>query len=207
MVTGPYLLSRFDGTHVYRTSCCETQSCVHGWIVDTGMMELIADAVSLRPPVDSDAPAVVEAVQTSLDELTPWMPWASAAFDIDAARRWIRGETGDAHRFVMVDAGADVVGTCGLNGISELNRSGNLGYWVRSDRVGNGYATAATKRLRRYGHDVAELYRIEVVMSVFNEASRRVAEKAGAEYEGRLRGCLLLAGEFHDAHCWSFIPE
>jgi RimJ/RimL family protein N-acetyltransferase len=107
----------------------------------------------------------------------------------------------------MVDAAGDLLGTCGLNGISELNRYGNLGYWVRSDRAGHGIATTATKLIRRYGHDVAELHRIEVVMSVRNEASRRVAEKAGAHYEGRLRGCLRLHGEFHDAHCWSFIAD
>lgn len=170
-------------------------------------MELVADGLTLRPPVDADAVAVADGVQRSLAELAPWMPWASAAYDTAAALAWIHGETGDSHRFVMVDAAGEFVGSCGLNGVSELNRSGNLGYWVRSDRIGNGHATTATKLVRRYGHDVASLHRIEVLMSVRNHASRRVAEKAGAHYEGRLRGALLLQGEFHDVHCWSFVPD
>lgn len=170
-------------------------------------MELTADDLTLRPPVDADAAAILAAIRRSLPELAPWMPWASESYDLDAARAWIRGETGDAHRFVMLDISGEVVGSCGLNGVSELNRSGNLGYWVRSDRTGNGYATTATQLLRQYGHEAAGLHRIEVVMSVRNEASRRVAEKAGALYEGRLRGHLLLRDEFHDAHCWSFVPE
>lgn len=99
------------------------------------------------------------------------------------------------------------IGTCGLNGVSELNRSANLGYWVRSDRVGRGYATTATRLVRGYGHDIAELHRIAVLMSVRNHGSHRVAEKAGASYEGRLQGALRLRGEFHDAHSWSFIPD
>lgn len=170
-------------------------------------MELLADDLLLRPPLDDDAPAVADAVQESLAELSPWMPWASPDYDANSALAWVRGETGDPHRFVMIDRGGEVVGSCGLNQLSELNRSGNLGYWVRSDRVGRGYATAATIALRTYGHNTVGLHRIEIVMSVRNEPSRRVAEKAGAEYEGRLRGCLRLHGEFHDAHCWSFVPE
>jgi RimJ/RimL family protein N-acetyltransferase len=170
-------------------------------------MELAADGLILRPPEDRDAVTVADAVQKSLPELIPWMPWASPGYDHGAALAWIRGETGDAYRFVMIDPAGELVGSCGLNGLSALNRSGNLGYWVRSDQTGNGYATTATRLLRRYGHDVAELHRIEVVMSVHNEASRRVAEKAGAHHEGRLRGCLRLHGEFHDAHCWSFVSD
>lgn len=170
-------------------------------------MELRAEGLTLREPVEGDAAAVVGAVRASLDELARWMPWAVPDYDIEAARGWIAGETGDAHRFVMLDAEGEVVGSCGLNGISELNRSGNLGYWVRSDRAGRGFATAATRLLRRFGHDVAGLHRIEVIMSVRNEASRRVAEKAGAHYEGVRRGALRLGGEFHDAHSWSFLPD
>lgn len=170
-------------------------------------MELRGEGLTLREPVEDDAPTLVDAIQASLDELARWMPWAVPDYDIEAARAWIAGETGDAHRFVMVDTDGEVVGSCGLNGISELNRSGNLGYWVRSDRAGRGFATASTRLLRRFGHDVADLHRIEVVMSVHNEASRRVAEKAGAKYEGVRRGALRLAGEFHDAHSWSFLPD
>ena len=169
-------------------------------------MELVAGDLTLRSPVEGDAPRVVEAVRSSLGELNRWMPWASEAYDTEAALAWINGPNGDPHRFVMIDAAGELVGGCGLNGVSELNRSGNLGYWVRTDRTGRGHATAATKLVREYGHDVAGLHRIEVVMSVRNEASRRVAEKAGAHYEGRLRGCLLLHGDYHDAHCWSFCP-
>jgi RimJ/RimL family protein N-acetyltransferase len=170
-------------------------------------MELSAGNLTLRPPTQDDGPGVLEAIHASMPELSPWMPWATDAYDLEAALSWVRGETGDRHRFVMVDCDGQIVGSCGLNHIDELNRSANLGYWVRSDQAGQGYATEATKLLHHYGHDVGGLHRIEIVMSVRNEASRRVAEKAGAHYDGRLPGCLRLHGEFHDAHCWSFVPD
>lgn len=169
------------------------------------MMELHADGLTLRHPLDGDAPTVAASVQASLGELQPWMPWAVPSYDAEIAGQWIRGEFGDAHRFVMVDASGDLVGSCGLNHVDEQNRSANLGYWVRSDAAGRGHATAATRLLADYGLGEAGLHRLEVVMSTRNHASRRVAEKAGASFEGTLRGRLLLRDEFHDAHMWSFV--
>lgn len=164
-----------------------------------------ASAVVLRPPDEPDATAIANAVQASLAELAPWMPWASEAYGAPDALQWIRGEFGEAHRFVIVDASGDIVGSCGLNGVDEGNNSANLGYWVRSDRTGRGTATAATCLLAEFGTGEAGYHRLEVTMSVHNIASRRVAEKAGAHYEGIARGRLLLRGDYHDAHTFSFI--
>ncbi|BAN01961.1 GNAT family N-acetyltransferase [Ilumatobacter coccineus] len=159
----------------------------------------------LRQPVDADAVAVATAVQASLAELLPWMPWASADYDEAMALAWIRGETGDPYRFAIVDDDGVLVGTCGLNGVDELNRSANLGYWVRTDRAGNGLATAATRLVAEFGLREAGYQRLEIKMSTRNHASRRVAEKAGATHEGVARSSLLLHGEFHDAHVWSIL--
>ncbi len=166
------------------------------------------NGITLRHPVEADARRVADAVQESLRELEPWMPWAVPDYDAATAARWIRGEFGEAHRFVMVDGSGDIVGSCGLNRVDELNRSANLGYWVHSGSAGNGHATEATRLLARFGLDEADgpgYHRLEVAMSTRNHASRRVAEKAGATFEGTLRDCLLLRGEVHDAHIWSFV--
>ena len=47
--------------------------------------------------------------------------------------------------------------------------------------------------------------RIEVLVAVGNVASRRVAEKSGAVYEGTLRSRLLVHGTRHDAAMYAFI--
>jgi ribosomal-protein-serine acetyltransferase len=170
-------------------------------------MELTADGLTLRPPQIDDVPAVVAAVRSSLRELSPWMPWATSTYGEDEARTWMSGALGDVHPFVMIDADDELVGSCGLNKVDEFNRSANLGYWVRSDRSGRGHATTATELLKEYGFAIAGLHRMEVIMSVRNHASRRVAEKSGAVYEGVARGALRLGGEFHDTHVWSFVAE
>lgn len=170
-------------------------------------MELRADGLMLREPVDADAPGMAASVRASLPELQPWMPWAVPDYDEATALKWIRGEFGDEYRFVMMDDSGTHVGSCGLNSVDSLNKSANLGYWVRSDFAGRGFATTATRLLVQFGFSETDLHRLEVTMSVRNEASRRVADKAGAHYEGMLRGALLLQGEFHDTYLFSFTRE
>ena len=49
--------------------------------------------------------------------------------------------------------------------------------------------------------------RIEIVASVENDLSHKVAERVGAEKEGRARNRLLIHERFHDAAVYSFIPN
>lgn len=135
------------------------------------------------------------------------MPWATPAYDLDAALAWVRREydpTARSYLIIDPDDGA-LVGTCGLNGVSELNRTANLGYWLRTGCTGRGHATEAVRLVAQQGH-VGGLHRLEIVMSVDNDASRRVAERAGAVYEGVRRAALLLHGRHHDCHVFSLLP-
>lgn len=170
-------------------------------------MEHTDGVVTIRPPVDADCDGLDEAIRSSLDELSRFTPWASPGHDASKTLAWIRSETGTGEdSFLVLSPAGEVVGGCGLNQFSEVNRFANLGYWIRTSRVGNGYATRAMRLLARHGFDHHGLARIEIMMSVENEASRRVAERAGARHEGVLRNRLLLHGRHHDAHLFSLIP-
>lgn len=169
------------------------------------MVELRADELLLREPTEADAVAVAGAVRASRSELAPWMPWATPEYGVEMARQWIRGETGDPHRFVMIADDGQLIGSCGLNRVDHVNRSANLGYWVRTDRVGRGHGSDAARLVAGHGLNDLGFHRLEIAMSVRNEPSRRVAEKAGAHHEGVLRGALKLVDGFHDAHLFSFV--
>lgn len=171
----------------------------------TGKKMLERNGVTLREPLATDAAAVTKNVQDSHQELARWMPWATADYDETSALQWINGELGDAYRFLILHD-ENIVGSCGLNQLDELNKRANLGYWVRSDATGKGIATSATLLLAAHGF-AAGLERLEIFMSTRNKASQRVAEKAGAKFEGTARRRLLLGGEFHDAHLYSLIAS
>lgn len=79
----------------------------------------------------------------------------------------------------------------------------NLGYWVRSDCCRQGVATQAAQLLWQFGIETVGLNRLEIVVAVGNVASRRVAEKVGAVYEGVQRSRLMVGDVIHDAHMFA----
>jgi RimJ/RimL family protein N-acetyltransferase len=82
----------------------------------------------------------------------------------------------------------------------------NLGYWIRSSRHGEGIAGRSAKLAARFAFEKVKLIRTEIVIAVGNEASRRVAEKIGAHYEGILLNRMTVGTQIYDAHMYSLVP-
>jgi RimJ/RimL family protein N-acetyltransferase len=158
----------------------------------------------------SDAAFIWEAVRESLTELHPWMPWCHPGYAIEETRSWLTVQVQafqqrTAFEFAVAGGDGRYLGGCGLNQIDALNQRANLGYWVRASATGRGVATDAVTLVREWGFAHTDLVRLEVLIAVGNSASRRVAEKCGAVYEGTLRSRLLVHGVRHDAAMYAFI--
>lgn len=168
---------------------------------------------SIRKYRPDDAPELFAAVQESRHELLPWMPWATAAYSLADAERWVQTtleghDSGVMYDFAIVDAADRYVGGCGLNQISNANKLANLGYWVRSSSAGRGAAVCAVQALVEWAFERTDLNRLEVVVAIANTRSRRVAEKTGATLDAVLRQRLVIDGLSTDAALYSFVrPE
>jgi RimJ/RimL family protein N-acetyltransferase len=172
---------------------------------------IVTDRLLLRPLGAEDAPIVAQAVLASLPELLPFMGWVHAAYALDDAELWIEHAvttwaSGKEFSFGVFSLGS-LVGVCGLDRIDVASRSANLGYWLRTDAVGRGYATEAARALARWGFNVHGLQRIEVVVVVGNERSERAAERMGATRECVARNRLTVRGEPRDATVFSLVPR
>jgi RimJ/RimL family protein N-acetyltransferase len=77
---------------------------------------------------------------------------------------------------------------------------GEVGYWVLPAARGAGAAPRAVEAATTWAFEDLGLHRIELVHSVANRASCRVAAKAGYELEGTMRSALLHADGWHDMH-------
>jgi RimJ/RimL family protein N-acetyltransferase len=174
--------------------------------------------VIVRRFEDEDVDALYEAVHESLPALSPWLPWARADYDRQQMAAWIHQgqqqwdqqpwEQQTEFPLGVFDARDNqLVGGNGLNGLDRLNRCANLGYWTRTSHCRRGLAVAATRLVAAFAFEQLDLYRIEIAMSVENHASRRVAEKAGATFEGFLRQRLHLQGRQHDARCYALYRD
>lgn len=166
--------------------------------------------VRLRRYQTSDIDRMYDAVVESRRELARWMPWCHEHYSRDDTAIWVESRSGaweqnEAWCFVIVDANDRMLGACGLLRLDLKHNQGELGYWVRSTATKQGVATEAARQLLHYGFEEANLERIEIVMSVENLASQRVAENASAVREGILRERFKLNGRRHDCLMYSVL--
>ena len=180
--------------------------------LDRKKLVLTDGRITLRPYRKSDADQTYKAIRESMAEMSPWLPFAHESYSIRESRDWIKQrpqewKRGTSYEFAILDAkDGTIVGGCGLNGVDRINRRANLGYWVRTSRMGQGVAPAATILLAKWGFEALKLLRIEIGVAVENTRSLRVVEKVGAKREGVLRNRIMIRDKTHDAVMHSLIP-
>jgi RimJ/RimL family protein N-acetyltransferase len=135
----------------------------------------------------ADLADLLAAIERSLPELRRFMPWAMEQPTGESVAAYLEHVLGGpSMAFGLFDAGGEVVGGFGLHdrrgpGILEI------GYWVRSDRTGRGYATAAARALTDVSFDsFPSVFRVEIRCDPANVASAAVAAKLGF----RLHACV-----------------
>ncbi len=171
------------------------------------------DVLIIRKYKESDAEVLYEAVMESYDELHSWMPWCNDSYTLNSSKEWINMElnlwdNGNEFAFAIFEKENNkLVGGCGLNRLDMLNKTGNLGYWVRSGYTKKGYASKAALMAVKFGLIELNLNRIEIICAVENKGSAQVAHKLGAKKEGILRNRLLLHEKIHDAYLYSLTPS
>lgn len=167
--------------------------------------------VSIRRFRPDDAPSLFNAVRESIDELCAFMTWCRPDYSLEDARDFIARsasvwEKGEQYNFAIVDASEEsLLGSIGLNRIDRVNKFASIGYWVRWPRTRHGVATAATRLIARFGLKELGFHRLELIVPDHNVASRRVAEKVGAKFEGVSRERVILAHSVHDAFVYSLV--
>ena len=154
---------------------------------------VVTDRLVLRCWEPRDAALLKKAIDSSVDELRPWMPWAkhepqSLEEKVILLRRF-RGRFDLGEEFVYGIFSRDeseVVGGTGLHARSD-DDAFEIGYWIRTTRVGEGLATEATAALVRVAFQLCGVDRVEIRVDPANERSRAIPRKLGFTEEATLR--------------------
>jgi RimJ/RimL family protein N-acetyltransferase len=103
--------------------------------------------------------------------------------------------------FVIADAASrTLVGTIAIHRRPDEPGKAAVGYWLAPEARGRGAATRAVRLVVRWAFTIEpSLVRMELLTLVGNEASGRVALRAGFAREGVLRRYLPFRGELVDA--------
>lgn len=154
---------------------------------------IVTERLVLRCWEPRDAPLLKEAVDSSIDHLLPWMPWAAhepqSLEDKVALLRQFRGRFDLGQDFtygIFTRDEQQVVGGSGLH-----TRIGDeafeIGYWIRASRAGEGLGTESTAALTRVAFELTDVDRIEIRCEPENERSRAIPRKLGYVEEATLR--------------------
>ena len=155
---------------------------------------IVTERLVVRCWDPADAPKLKEAIDSSIEHLRAWMPWAynepQTLGEKVALLRGFRGQFDKDEDFIYAIFDREesrVLGGSGLHTrIGEHARE--IGYWIRADAEGNGYVTEAVAALTRVGFELEGLERIEIRVEPANARSRRIPERLGYAEEATLRG-------------------
>lgn len=99
-----------------------------------------------------------------------------------------------------------VIGSIGIFRQGNIHRqTAELGYFIAEDYWGKGIMTEAVKQICEYVFDKSDIIRIYAEPFAYNDASCRVLEKAGFQYEGTLRSNAVKNGEVIDMKMYSLL--
>ena len=136
-------------------------------------------------------------------EVTKYLLW-SPHKSPDYTRSYLeylagRYRLGQHYEWAMVSkADGHMIGTCGFSRIECPQNAAEIGYVLNPAYRGQGLVAEAAERVLRFGFDVLGLHRVEARYMVGNDASRRVMEKLGMQFEGVRRGSMLVKGAYRD---------
>ncbi len=85
-----------------------------------------------------------------------------------------------------------MIGTCGFTSFSFGNSSAEIGFVLNPDYRGRGLTPEAVRAVMRVGFEELGCHRIEAKFIRGNDASRRVMEKCGMQFEGFLRDAMTI---------------
>jgi RimJ/RimL family protein N-acetyltransferase len=151
--------------------------------------------VRLRAIEEEDLPAINEGIWNPNVTQYLLMAWPEA---LTGTREfWERMRASERDLVLVVETRAgQLVGACGLEGISARSRTANLGIWFAEPHWNHGYGTDAVRTLCRFGFREMNLQRIDLGVFETNPRGVRAYEKVGFRQEGHLRRGHFVDGRY-----------
>jgi RimJ/RimL family protein N-acetyltransferase len=105
-----------------------------------------------------------------------------------------------------IEVDGEAAGAIGLEPKDDVERvSAEIGYWLGHAHWSRGIATAALRAVTRHAFVALSMRRVYALPFARNAASCRVLEKAGYQFEGRLRRAAIKDGELLDQMLYACI--
>ncbi|MFD4407375.1 GNAT family N-acetyltransferase [Nocardia sp. NPDC058499] len=172
---------------------------------------LVSDRLILREFTSADEEAVhAYCSDPAVTRFTDWGPNSiedTRAFLVDAIAQASTPQRDEFTLAAVHRRSGRLIGSVAIGVTSVQHRRGEFGFVFHRDFWSQGYATEACRLLLRFGFARLQLRRISATCHPGNRASARVLEKAGLEYEGRMRSHLFVRGAWRDSLLFAAIDN
>ncbi len=125
------------------------------------------------------------------------------------AEWWVRyaSSTNPVTNFA-IEVDGEAVGAIGLVLREDIfRRSAEIGYWLGEAHWGRGIVSEAVRGLTEYAFQTFDLCRIYAGVFEWNPASMRVLEKAGYQFEGRMKKAVTKDGQTVDEFIYACVRD
>lgn len=157
---------------------------------------------------DAKALAAVISNKKILDNLRDGLPYPYTEKDgAEFISAMLSADPNEAFAFaITVDD--KVIGSIGAFRQGNIHRqTAELGYYIAEEYWGKGITTEAVKQICKYIFENSDIIRIYAEPFAFNNASCRVLEKAGFQFEGTLRKNAVKNGKVLDMKMYSLVKN
>ena len=158
-------------------------------------MPIRTSRLLIRPLQAGDGAALFEALEESIDQLRPWLPWARGTapteeeMEILARRFYVEFITRQTMNLAAF-SGTQLIGMCGLKNLRWDIPSCELGYWFRTSIQRKGFATEAVNAITRYAFSQIGIRRLVITCDDENARSAAIPERLGFSLEMKAKGIV-----------------
>ncbi|HAQ08416.1 MAG TPA: GNAT family N-acetyltransferase, partial [Bacillus bacterium] len=168
-------------------------------------VEFETDRLLIRKPLPGDGAGVCHAINASISELKPWMPFAQKEQTVEECEVNIREahvnflNRTDLRLLVFKKDSGEFIASSGLHRINWEVPKFEIGYWIDTRHSGNGFMTEAAEGVSAFAFRELRARRVEIRVDFSNVKSRAVPERLGFTLEGILRNeSITVEGKLSD---------
>lgn len=178
---------------------------------------LTTERLILRAITLDDAPAMFKYTSNpNVARFTTWEPKTSVQETLDGIKNYFfpkyDGQEPEAFAITLKSNPSEMLGTVGAWWDSKKFQCMEMGYALSEEYWNQGILTEAAKEVIRYcfeeySREVAPVNRVQAHCKLENEASARVMEKIGMQYEAVHRQRVFNKGRFWDMKVYAILKE
>ncbi len=177
---------------------------------DTSPYIVKVDAhITLRIRTKRDALQIFTLVKQNKDHLSKFLSWVSKTKTVSDSENFIARKLKDFKSGDSCDFGVfydnKMIGSAGYNKINNIDKIGDIGYWVSKEYEGRGIMSKVIAKVIEIGKKKYKLHRIQIRMDVKNKKSQAIPKRLGFIYESTMKDATLRDGKFHDMEMWVLI--